>query len=142
MDIQTISEYANTISKIGIYVNWLYQEVINSYGKSNEISRIETLVKRINDIQDECEKEMVRRGLNTMIVNFKKEQYKDLVLKVNEKVTPLRKSLNMESLGNIYDYIELVKKMENVNNDLFEGKNKKIGIFMTKSNEIYQILDL
>ena len=48
----------------------------------------------------------------------------------------------MESLGNIYDYVELVKKMENVNNDLFEGKNQKIGIFMTKSNEIYEILDL
>lgn len=142
MDIQKISEHAETISKIGIYVEWLYQEVINSYGKSNEISRIETLVKRIKAIQDECEKEMIKRGFNTMVVNFKKESIEGVKLKVNEKVTPLRKSLNMESLGNIYDYVELVKKMENVNNDLFEGKNQKIGIFMTKSNEIYEILDL
>jgi hypothetical protein len=142
MDIQTISEQSETISKIGIYVNWLYQEVINSYGKSTEISRIETLVKRINDIQDECEKEMVKRGFNTTVVNFKKESIEGVELKVNEKVTPLRKSLNMESLGNIYDYVELVKNMENVNNDLFNGKNQKIDIFMTKSNEIHEILDL
>ena len=52
MDIQKVSEHAETISKIGIYVEWLYQEVIYSYGKSNEISRIETLVKRIKAIQD------------------------------------------------------------------------------------------
>ena len=61
MDIQKVSEHAETISKIGIYVEWLYQEVINSYGISNVISRIETLVKRIKAIQDECEKEMVKR---------------------------------------------------------------------------------
>ena len=42
------------------------------------------------------------------------ENIEGVELKVNEKVTPLRKSLNMESLGNIYDYVELVKNMERI----------------------------
>jgi hypothetical protein len=85
---------------------------------------------------------MVNKNINIERGIFKKESIEGVKLTVNEKVTPLKKSLNMESLGNIYDYIELVKKMENVNNDLFEGKNQKIGIFMKKSNEIQEILDL
>ena len=142
MDFETIIDHATTISKIGIYVEWLHKEVTNSYGKSNETSRIETLVKRVKIIQDECEQVMVNKDINIERGIFKKESIEGVKLTVNEKVTPLKKSLNMESLGNIYDYIELVKKMENVNNDLFEGKNQKIGIFMKKSNEIQEILDL
>jgi hypothetical protein len=50
--------------------------------------------------------------------------------------------INMEALGNLYDYMELINQLTEVNDTMFEGKNQNIQTLIQKSNEINKILDL
>lgn len=156
MTIQSekIIQCSDIVSKIRIYSQWLLSEVMNRYGKScKEVSRIQTITNKVVMVQNDCNSSVQKSfsmniqnlpGTDRWIGDLFHPTGKDPgpELRLSERVRPLPKTLNMEALGNLYDYMELINQLTEVNDTMFEGKNQNIQTLIQKSKEIDEILDL
>ena len=155
-------EMSRIIKDIDDHIDWLYEEIQHRFGKSSkEAKRMWTLHGTMTDVKDDCDTSIQNKFPRNIIklpgtnISLNEVFYrtgenpgpntKEIRKSLDEpksKLRPFPKTFTMEGLAYLHEYIRLIDSLPEVNEKMFNNKNKNIQKLIRKSYEIQKILDL